>query len=758
MALPLPNLDDKTFDVLIEEVTKLIPSRAAAWTDHNRHDPGITFIELFGWLAEMQQYYLNRIRDDSYLKFLQLLGRAPRAPTSAHAEVTMTLTNGAASGVRVPAGTPLRGEGVVFETAEALHVAPVMLAKVLSASQAGLQDHTEANGIEGISFPVFGAAAEAQSRLYLGFDRAFPDNRRLSLTFNLFEAYPVARGQHGDEPIEMVPSAMITWEYYHSDGVWAVLHVLDDETLMLSQSGRLLFSSPENMQRRTIPPLNDNLFWLRATVQQAGYELPPMADAIRINTVAAVARETLSEVLTFSGTGQPAQSCVASTYLALNGALVVQVDEGDACWRDWARQESLANSGPDDRHYTIEPEAEESGMAIRFGDGEHGRIPPSGGQNIRLISCQSEFTESRLIGRSNGLPGQTFSLDRLPVIAASFMLQVEEAAPQSTPNSDERCWRDWKRVADFDASQPDDRHYVLRPETGEVRFGDGVNGAIPPVPPAEAQKNIRILQYQVGGGAHGNVPASTITKRSETDLPNLQVTNHRAATGGTAAETLDAAQTRARRELKTPFVAVTSDDFSLLARTTPGLRVARAQAIPLFSPHAPQEQTPASVTIVVVPYSEVTKPIPSPAFLLTVCRHLDKHRLITTQLHVIRPDYVEVDVQATVLLRAGFDATSARQRIEATLNTFLHPLHGGPEGTGWPFGRTVYKSEIYQQIETVEGVDCIENVVLTATGVGITRSAEGNIVIPPQSLVCSGAHQIDITSPGLACRVEGASR
>jgi predicted phage baseplate assembly protein len=159
-----------------------------------------------------------------------------------------------------------------------------------------------------------------------------------------------------------------------------------------------------------------------------------------------------------------------------------------------------------------------------------------------------------------------------------------------------------------------------------------------------------------------------------------------------------------------------------------------------------------------VPYSEAAKPIPSAAFLLTVCRHLDRHRLVTTQLHVVRPDYVEVGVQATVLLRAGFEATSARQRIEAALNTFLHPLQGGPEGTGWPFGRTVYKSEIYQQIEKVDGVDCVENVVLTATGAGITRSAEGNIVIPPQSLVCAGEHQIDMASPGLARRVGGASR
>ena len=188
------------------------------------------------------------------------------------------------------------------------------------------------------------------------------------------------------------------------------------------------------------------------------------------------------------------------------------------------------------------------------------------------------------------------------------------------------------------------------------------------------------------------------------------------------------------------------------------MRVARAQAIPLYAPQAPQEQSPASVTVVVVPFSELARPIPSPAFLLTVCRHLEKHRLITTRLYVMPPDYVTVDVQATVLLRAGFDATSVQQQIEQTLNTFLHPLQGGLDGHGWPFGRTVYKSEIYQQIEKVDGVDCVENVVLTATGVSITRSAQGNIVIPQLSLVCSGSHQIEVMSPGLACRVEGAAR
>jgi hypothetical protein len=56
MPLPVPNLDDRTFDRLVDEARRRIPVYAPEWTDHNVHDPGITFLELFAWLTEMQLY------------------------------------------------------------------------------------------------------------------------------------------------------------------------------------------------------------------------------------------------------------------------------------------------------------------------------------------------------------------------------------------------------------------------------------------------------------------------------------------------------------------------------------------------------------------------------------------------------------------------------------------------------------------------------------------------------------------------------
>jgi len=73
MPLTLPNLDDRRYADLVEEARALIPTYAPEWTNHNPSDPGITLIELFAWLAEMQIYALNRVTDNNVRTFLKLL-------------------------------------------------------------------------------------------------------------------------------------------------------------------------------------------------------------------------------------------------------------------------------------------------------------------------------------------------------------------------------------------------------------------------------------------------------------------------------------------------------------------------------------------------------------------------------------------------------------------------------------------------------------------------------------------------------------
>ena len=67
------NLDDQSFEQIMEYVTGRLPWLCPAWTDYNAHDPGITILELIAWYKEMQQYHMNTVTPALQKKLLKLL-------------------------------------------------------------------------------------------------------------------------------------------------------------------------------------------------------------------------------------------------------------------------------------------------------------------------------------------------------------------------------------------------------------------------------------------------------------------------------------------------------------------------------------------------------------------------------------------------------------------------------------------------------------------------------------------------------------
>ena len=83
MPLNVPNLDDRTYDDLVEEALGMLPRYAPGWTNHNPSDPGITIIELLAYFVELFIYRLNRVSREIRLRFLQLLvGAESRSKTA----------------------------------------------------------------------------------------------------------------------------------------------------------------------------------------------------------------------------------------------------------------------------------------------------------------------------------------------------------------------------------------------------------------------------------------------------------------------------------------------------------------------------------------------------------------------------------------------------------------------------------------------------------------------------------------------------
>ena len=341
---------------------------------------------------------------------------------------------------------------------------------------------------------------------------------------------------------------------------------------------------------------------------------------------------------------------------------------------------------------------------------------------------------------SAGHARERYTLRHSPIVPGSSTLDV------TLPSGPDAAWHE---VADWDQTGPHDRHYRVDAAAGTIECGDGAVGR---VFPAGAKLQ---LAYQVGGGPSGNVAAGTLVRAvasprndalfaaanggAAADWSQLALAQPYAA-GGVAAEALNAATARAVEAAFALSRAVTLDDYERLALAVPGVPAARARAIADYHPDVPCFVAAGSVTVVVVPACPDYRPVPSAAFLAAIARDLNRRRTVATEVHVAPPCYTTVRVSASLHFCSGTSAIAVRAAALAALERFFHPLHGGPDGTGWPIGRSVYRAEVMALLAGIDGVNAV-----TALGLSGENEPEprcGNFPICPDCLVRSGVHAL----------------
>lgn len=410
-------------------------------------------------------------------------------------------------------------------------------------------------------------------------------------------------------------------------------------------------------------------------------------------------------------------------------------------------------------------------------------------------ATQAVTVTDEILGSGTAEAGQRLTTAQNPVLAGQRLVvreperpsAAEEAALTATEGADAvtvskdtedsegtgEVWVRWHAVTDFHRSGPDDRHYTIDPRTGEIAFGDGRAGRLPP----RGQNNIRVT-YRTGGGEEGNRAAGTVVTLKSA-IPSIDsVTHHEPASGGSAWEPLERVRARGPKSLRHRDRAVTAEDFEDLAFES-STEVARVRAVPpsrydpfgLWFDPATEAPRPAhadadagGVGVVVVPHSGAARPVPGLGLLRRVEEYLRARCGPTTALRVTGPEWIEVTVAATVVASSPDAAGELGRRVEQTLRRFLHPLTGGPDGTGWAFGRKPHRSDLYAEIEAVDGVDHVP--ALTVTQVPhsdelgdrlealLGRSLAQLAADPPdadetrwleRALVYSGRHQITVT-------------
>lgn len=364
---------------------------------------------------------------------------------------------------------------------------------------------------------------------------------------------------------------------------------------------------------------------------------------------------------------------------------------------------------------------------------------------ITIEATNVQRVKNEVIGRSDGTPGQKFYVAYTPIVPR--IKSQEYLLVRMDQDREER----WTEVADFASSTPEDRHYTLDSTTGEIRLGptmpqpDGSMLSYGAIPPKGAMLVLR--QYRYGGGQVGNLAPNTVNVL-KTSIPYIgQVRNRVAAAGGLDGENLDTAKLRVPGYLRSLNRAVTAADFEYLAlESSPG-QIARVHCL------QPPTTDRGQIHMLIIPRIANLVGYIAPESLTLpkdlrkqVYDYLDERRLLSTQLDVSAPVYQWVETEIYMRPKPYFGADEVRQAVEDKLYAFLNPILGGQEGTGWPFGRSLFVADIMAAINTVPGVEFVRAVRLFPVSYERGQFVRGDEVLqinlPPNGTISSYRHEV----------------
>ena len=682
--LPKSNLDDRTFNDLVEECLLRIPRYCPEWTNHNPGDPGITLIELFAWLTDQMLMRFNQVPRRNYVAFLELLGIRLQPPAPAWCELTFYLTRAQPEPIIIPYATEVatvrteNQQAIIFSTDEELTIGNPQIKHFLTGIINGelpdnLRDRSPVNDQWwNLEETLLFERSRPHNCFYLVLqpDRENPIHGNvIAVTFRGEAAR--STGINPDDP-------PLRWEAWNGkDWQPTILRKPEDD----KTKG---FSFSDLGQQSTNPAVDgaDVILhlpqqlpsadfgteyrghWIRCVYTppkplQPSYSSSPSIVGIAVRSIGGAVNSSecvrIENELLGVSDGKPGQlfQLQAKPILSRKAGEHIEVRPINSPAEIWQEVTDFADSGPDDLHYTVDPQT----GTIQFGP---------------LIREPAQIKQ-RTKERSQIHPGGSI------------------------------VRRDYTENRNLSNIQPD---YVggVPNEALDRQYGK--------VPPPGAE--IYMATYRTGGGSRGNVQAEKLIVIKQAIPYVKSAVNYHPAVGGIDPESLDEAVIRVPQILRTRESAVTPEDFENVAKTA-SRAVARAHCIT-----DAMNSTPGRVTLLIVPKID-TETIdfrfgmnPDRYFTLNsqleteVLEYMKDRKPLGVQVKLQEPEYVGTSLTTEVVIEPRYNNPRAIEQIRNQLLVafyrFLNPLTGGTEGKGWDLGRPVSRSDIFALAQKIPGV------------------------------------------------------
>ncbi|NGY63847.1 putative baseplate assembly protein [Lentzea sp. NEAU-D13] len=381
MPLPLPNLDDRRFQQLVDEAKRRVQQHCPEWTDHNVSDPGVTLIEAFAHMVDELMYRLNRVPRLHYLKFLELIGVELFAPTAARVDVTYWLSAPQPAPVEVPQGnqvaTQRKGleEPVVFTVDRPLTIVPCELTHLATATANG-QPVDRTDDLKAAKEPsAFSEQPEPGDAVLFGLSAAVPGCAVLLR----FDCEPMGSGINPADPPWV-------WEAWTSEG-WTACEVDHFTNGGFNSAGDVVVHVPPGHTTSIL--VRQRAGWLRCRAaelwqDQPFYQRSPKIRDVTASTIGGTTEAVHADVVQAETIGVSEGVAgqrfpLARTPVVAGAPITVEVATTDG-WDEWVEVPAFVESGPDDRHFQLDNIGGQIifGPAVRQQDGtlrHYGAVP-----------------------------------------------------------------------------------------------------------------------------------------------------------------------------------------------------------------------------------------------------------------------------------------------------------------------------------------------------------------------------------------------
>ena len=652
MALPVPNLDDRRFQDLVDDAKRLVQQRCPEWTDHNVSDPGVTLIELFAWMTDQLLYRLNRVPDRHYVKFLELIGVRLFPPTAARTRRHVLAVRAAARrrddrrrARRSRPSARTRPRRSSSRRPTDLPIVPCSLARARLDDRR--EDATATTARRSRRAPTSSASTRCR-RPATRCSSACP--RRCRRTPSGCGSTPTSRAS-----ASIPTNPPLAWEAWTGDGLGGL-------------RARPRHDRRPQPRRRRRPPRP-----ARATSPRSSPSSGPAGCAAR------VAEPT---------EGQPA--------------------------------------------YSASPSIDRARAAITIGG--------------TVDAVNAELVRGEEIGVVRGRA-------RPAVRAQARPRRAGRRRAWSLEVADDEGWEEWAQVADFAASGPDDRHFVLDvvrrrdpPRAGRARSPTATLRRYGGVPPKGAQLRVRRVPRRAAAGAATWRPARSASSRSS--IPFVEP--RREPPAGARRR-----RRRGHRERQGPRADPAAHPRAAPSRprttsSSPARRPPRSRGSGPSRRATAPTRGPCGSSSSRRPSSEqgrlrFDQLVPAEETLQKVADRLDECRVIGTRVDVEPPVYRGITIVARLRARPRVEpdpAPGGRARRRSTSTSTRSPA--APTATGWPFGRPVHVGEVYSVLQGLRGTELVEDVRLFGADpiTGQRGQQTQRLELEPHALVFSYEHQV----------------